>query len=84
MAGYGAWLEQSGRTAEAAQIYERGIQQDNLAESLYRGLMRCHLAAGQASEAIRVYRRLRELLSVVLSVSPDAQTEALYRQAYGT
>ena len=66
------------RWHRAAAIYQRGIQLDNLAESLYRGLMICYREMGDRAEALRVYRRCRELLSIVLSVQPTAETQAVY------
>jgi DNA-binding SARP family transcriptional activator len=73
------------RWQEAAAIYQRGIELDNLAEGLYRGLMTCHRELGDHAEALKAYRRCRELLSVVLGVQPTAQTQALYhnlKQSY--
>jgi pentatricopeptide repeat protein len=43
------------------------------------GLMRCYQRLGRHTEAISVYRRLRQTLSVVLSVSPSPESRALYR-----
>jgi LuxR family maltose regulon positive regulatory protein len=63
----------------AAAIYQRGIELDNLAEALYRGLMVCYRELGDHAEALRVYRRCRELLSVVLGVQPTAETQAIYQ-----
>jgi len=51
-----------------------------LAEQLYDGLMRCHLALGSAAEGMVVFRRLRQILSVVLGVAPSAASEALARE----
>jgi two-component SAPR family response regulator len=62
----------------AVAIYQRGIELDSLAEALYRGLMICHRELGDHAEALRVYRRCRELLSVVLSVQPTGETQAIY------
>jgi DNA-binding SARP family transcriptional activator len=70
--------EAAQRWEEAAAIYQRGIELDNLAERLYRGLMVCHRALGNHAEAFQTYRRCRELLSVVLGVQPTAQTQAVY------
>jgi DNA-binding SARP family transcriptional activator len=67
------------RWQEAAAIYQRGIELDNLAEGLYRGLMTCHRELGDHAEGLKAYRRCRELLSVVLGVQPAAQTQALYQ-----
>jgi len=72
--------EQAHEWKAAAAIYQRGIELDNLAEALYRGLMICQLAVGDHGEALRVYRRCRELLSVVLGVQPTAETQAVYRR----
>ncbi len=64
----------------AIEVYQRGIELDNLAEELYRHLMYCHLQKGNHAEAINVYRRCREMLSLVLSVKPSAETEALHER----
>lgn len=61
----------------AIRLYEQALQQDNLIEPFYRGLMRSHMAMGEGNEALRVYRRCRDLLSVVLGTKPTADTEAL-------
>ena len=62
-------------------LYERALELDNLAEEIHRELMRCYLARRESADAVRVFRRCRELLSVVLGVTPSAATETLYRQA---
>lgn len=51
-----------------------------MAESFYQGLMRCYAASGKPAEALGVYRRLRQTLSVVLGVAPSAASESLHRQ----
>src|SRR6185369_12826930 len=73
-----------GRTSEAtswddaARIYARGLESDNLAEELYRRLMICHRARGRIADAMNVYRRCRENLSIILGIAPSAETVALY------
>jgi ATP/maltotriose-dependent transcriptional regulator MalT len=62
----------------AAQVYERGLDLDNLAEELYRRLMICHRERGRVADAMNVYRRCRENLSIILGVAPSADTVALY------
>ena len=64
---------------EAAAIYQRGIELDSLNEDFYSGLMVCHRELGKHAEALKVFRRCRELLSIVLSVQPGAQTQAVYQ-----
>ena len=66
--------------AAAIGLYERALAASNLSEDMYRRLMRCHSAQGRHAEAIDTYRRCRELLSVVLSTKPSAETDALYQQ----
>ena len=63
---------------DAADVYGRALELDNLAEEFYCGLMRCQAALGNFSAAVNTYRRCRQALSVVLGISPSAQTEALY------
>lgn len=70
-------LEDAGDHAGALALYERALAQDNLIEAFYRGVMRCHHARGADADALRAYRRCRELLSIALGVAPTAETEAL-------
>jgi DNA-binding SARP family transcriptional activator len=79
----GERLERAGRTAEAIDLYRRGLEADNLAEPIYRGLMRALAASGNQAEAISTFRRCRELLSIVLGVKPSAETERLHREIAG-
>lgn len=74
---FGERLEQTQRWDDAIDVYERGVEVDNLAEMLYQRLMFCYQQLGEHAEALRVYRRCRELLSIVLNVAPSARTEQL-------
>lgn len=76
--GFGRVWEQAGHWDRAAAAYQRGIEVDNLSEELYRSLMLCHRQRGERAAAIEVYRRCRQMLSVVLGVKPSAETEAAY------
>jgi DNA-binding SARP family transcriptional activator len=69
--------ERSGEFEQALALYEAALAQDALAENLYRGAIRCHLAAGRAADALRVFRRCRDQLSIVLGVAPSAATADL-------
>lgn len=73
-----ACLEHHGRWDLAAALYSRALELDNLAEPLYRRLMLCYRELGETAEALRVFRRCRDLLSVVLSASPSAETRAVH------
>jgi len=63
---------------------ERALLVEPAAEDLARALMQRYLAAGRHAEALRVYRRCKEMLSVILGVAPSAQTEALRARIYLT
>lgn len=76
----GERLEMAGHWESAGRMYEQAIEIDNLAEILYRRLMVCLLNRGEVAEALRVYRRCRELLSIVLGVKPSLETEAIRRR----
>lgn len=64
----------------AAHWYQCGIEHDPASEDLYRRLMRCHQARGEPADAIQVYQRCRSMLSMLLGVSPSAETEALRKR----
>jgi DNA-binding SARP family transcriptional activator len=75
----GQKLERAGDFASAVDVYRRALEADNLAESLYRGLMRALAASGDRAEAMNAFRRCRELLSIVLGVKPSVETDRLYQ-----
>jgi ATP/maltotriose-dependent transcriptional regulator MalT/DNA-binding SARP family transcriptional activator len=80
LAQLGERLERAGDWAGAIDVYRRGLEADNLAESFYRGLMRALAATGDQAEALNAFRRCRELLSIVLGIKPSAETERLHRE----
>lgn len=73
----GERLEKDEQWEAAADMYERGLEIDNLSELFYQHLMVCHQHLGEHAEALRVYRRCKELLSIVLGVSPSPRTEKI-------
>jgi two-component SAPR family response regulator len=73
----GAGLEQCGEWQGAAALYSRALELDNLAEALYRRLMICYRELGEVAEALQVYRRCRDMLSIVLGAAPSAETDAV-------
>ncbi len=80
LASVGEALEAHGQMEAAAALYLRGIDADVIVEAFHRGLMRCYLGTGRLNEAVSVYRRLRQTLSVVLSVAPAAETVDLHQR----
>jgi DNA-binding SARP family transcriptional activator len=73
----GRELEVERLFADALSLYEAALGEDSLAEELCQGAIRCHVAQGRHADALRVFRRCREQLSIVLSVRPSAGTLAL-------
>ncbi len=69
---------------QAAELYQRGVELDPLAEVFYRHLMICLREQGQRAEACEVFRRCRQILSVTLGVKPAEVTEAVYRELLGS
>jgi len=73
----GRAFESRGGHDAALALYEAGLVQDPLAEELYQGAIRCHLACGRSADALRVFRRCRDQLSIVLGVKPSTATSRL-------
>ena len=63
---------------------ERALLADPTSEDLGRALMRAWQRRGEHAEAIRVYRRLREMLSVILGLPPSRETEKLRVDVYAS
>lgn len=77
MGALGTKLQAMGNSASAALVFERVVEQQPLAEDIYRRLIGCLVAMGQPAEAFEAYRRCRHQLSVVLGIRPAPETEAL-------
>ena len=75
----GRHLEGEHRFEQARDWYLRGLEADDLAEAFYQGLMRCYEATGRRAEALNVFRRMRQTLSVTLGIAPSEQSQALHR-----
>ncbi|MEO8753023.1 MAG: bacterial transcriptional activator domain-containing protein [Casimicrobiaceae bacterium] len=71
-------LETSGEIESAIDLYQRAIEVEPLAESIYRRLMGSYARIGRRAEALDAYRRCRQMLSVVLGIKPSTDTEALH------
>lgn len=76
----GEHWEANGKWECAAELYERGVELDPLAESFYCRLMVCLRQQGHRAEAMQAFRRCRQMLSVTLGVKPTETTEAEYRE----
>jgi DNA-binding SARP family transcriptional activator/DNA-binding HxlR family transcriptional regulator len=72
-------LVTAGRLAEAAGAARAAINVEPLRESAHASLIRVHLAAGNQSEALRVFDRYRALITSVLGLEPTPLITSLVR-----
>lgn len=63
--------------AAAAQLYERALDAEPLAESLSRRLIRLHAARGDQAEALRAWRTCQTMLRAAGGLGPSRETELL-------
>lgn len=73
----GEQYELQRRWEDAVKAYSSGLQQDNLVEEFYRGLIRSKLALREPNAALHVFRQCREVLSIVLGTAPTLATMQL-------
>lgn len=66
---------------QAMVCYHKALEIEPLAEGVYRGLMRCHLATNQKAGVLEVYERCRRVMAAQLGLKPSLDTEALARHA---
>lgn len=71
-------FERARNPERTAEIYATALEVEPLAEEVYRRLMASLAAQGRHAEALDVYRRCRQMLSVVLGVAPSRETETLH------
>lgn len=76
-----ALLEADSKWAEAAQLCEKALKIEPYSEALYQHLMRCRIAGGDRSAALRAYDEMSELLFSTFGVMPSDESRALYREA---
>jgi len=74
----GHWLENSQHVDQAIDFYFRGLEVDELAESIYRRLMLCFLELDRRAEGIDTYNRCCKTLKSRLKIDPSQETRDLY------
>jgi LuxR family transcriptional regulator, maltose regulon positive regulatory protein len=72
-------LERQHRWHQAADLYRRALEVDNLQEESYRRLMVCLRECSEIAEAKNVYRRCSQMLSIALGVKPSPETTAVFQ-----
>ncbi|MEP6871650.1 MAG: bacterial transcriptional activator domain-containing protein [Anaerolineaceae bacterium] len=66
-----------GRHCEAIEAGLAAMEAEPLRESAQRAVIEAHLAEGNRSEAIRLYRSYRQLLADALGVEPSVELRTL-------
>ncbi len=74
----GRVLETAKAWDQALDIYQRSLESDQLAESLYRRLMVCYRELGRQTEAVEVYDACKRTFRAELEVDPSPETTAIY------
>ncbi|MEA3385269.1 MAG: BTAD domain-containing putative transcriptional regulator [Thermodesulfobacteriota bacterium] len=69
--------ESCGEWGKAVECYQRGLEVDTKAEDLYGCLMVCYHHLGRRTEAMSLYDRLKEILSLTLGIKPSPKIEAI-------
>jgi DNA-binding SARP family transcriptional activator len=86
---YEPWAEEARANLHRkyVQVLRAGAQWQRLTEvepfdeAAHRSLIRQHLVAGDRASALDCYERLTRILDEELGIVPDAESEALYREA---
>jgi DNA-binding SARP family transcriptional activator len=86
---YEPWAEESRanvhrkyvQVLRAGAQWERLVEVEPFDEAAHRALIRQHLVTGDRASALDCYERLTRILDEELGIVPDAESEALYREA---
>ncbi len=75
----GSELEGAEKWKEAADIFHRGLEIDDLAEEFYQHLMVCSIHLGQQAVAVNIYNRCCSALSASMNLEPSSRTQEIYQ-----
>jgi DNA-binding SARP family transcriptional activator len=64
---------------KAAEVFQKGLEVDGLAEEFYQHLMLCYQQLDRRAEAVAVYNRCQEVLISSIGIPPSQKTEDLYQ-----
>jgi DNA-binding SARP family transcriptional activator len=76
----GRYWEGAGDIKKAAELYQKGIEVDNLCEEIYQQLMLCYQRLGLRAEAMAAYNRCRNAMTAFLNSEPSAKTKEIYQR----
>ncbi len=69
------------RWQQAIDVYQQGLEVDDLVEIFYQGLMHCYYQLGLATELEKVYQHCYQLFENKLGIAPSSETNNLYQQS---
>ncbi len=76
--------ETAGNLDSAIETAQGALRIDRFREDVHRRLMRLYVASGMRSSALHQYRLCSDFLERELGVSPDTETNALYKEILET
>ncbi|MCK4710050.1 MAG: bacterial transcriptional activator domain-containing protein [Gammaproteobacteria bacterium] len=68
-----------GQCKKVITLYEKARELDPMSEQYCRGLMRCHAAQGNRSEALAIFDRCHTMLITAFGIEPSNKTKELYQ-----
>jgi len=72
------YLEKNQRYEEAIQLYEAGLDIDDLCENIYVKLMACYQTVGRRSQAMKVFQRCQSVIKAHYGVEPSHELQTLF------
>ncbi|MET0217013.1 MAG: BTAD domain-containing putative transcriptional regulator [Burkholderiales bacterium] len=75
----GQVLESRYQWDQAIELFQQALDIDPIAEEMYQHLMLAQRELGRLADALDIYRRCRETLSLSLGIRPSPTTEAIHR-----
>lgn len=75
----GRYWHQQKEMDKAIALFQRGIEMDNTAETLYQELMKLYIEQGAMAQAASTYLRCRKALTTQLSVLPSSESVRIYK-----
>ena len=72
--------ERAGEIAAAIETAQGALRIDNFREDIHRRLIQLYMSSGMRSSALHQYRLCHDFLARELGVTPDDETNALYRK----
>jgi LuxR family transcriptional regulator, maltose regulon positive regulatory protein len=74
----GVWLEKLQDWEKALELYQEGLDADDLSEEFYQRAMVCHRELGQCTKAIDLYKRCKNVLFSNMGIEPSTGTKQIY------